>query len=153
MVGRRAYWLNRCSALPSPRIRSYAMWLRERGEAQSQSIRQRRTEDRIPADNAGDSGAALASPHHGRNTMTLATPSSITALIRACNGPTPVAIPRGSPHVAPPVRDRRMHCKCRKCPQCLDNARWERIFAEKFADPNYYTRSAATHMASPLTSL
>jgi len=28
---------------------------------------------------------------------------------------------------------------------------WERIFAEKFADPNYYT-GPVTHMASPLTS-
>jgi hypothetical protein len=28
---------------------------------------------------------------------------------------------------------------------------WERIFAEKFLDPNYYT-GPVTHMASPLTS-
>ena len=85
--------------------------------------------------------------------MTLATPHSITALMRAFNGPTRTAIRRGSQHVAPLVRDRRMRCKCGQCPQCLDNARWERIFAEKFADPNYYTRSVATHMASPLASL
>src|SRR4051794_13723067 len=29
-------------------------------------------------------------------------------------------------------------CRCGKCRQCLDDARWERIFNEKFADPNYY---------------
>jgi len=27
-------------------------------------------------------------------------------------------------------------CTCRTC---TDNARWERIFQEKFADPNYYS--------------
>ena len=27
-------------------------------------------------------------------------------------------------------------CTCRTC---QDNARWERIFREKFADPNYYS--------------
>lgn len=29
-------------------------------------------------------------------------------------------------------------CNCGICPTCVDNARWERIFQEKFADPNYY---------------
>ena len=29
-------------------------------------------------------------------------------------------------------------CKCGACAQCLDNAKWERIFNEKFADPDYY---------------
>ena len=31
-------------------------------------------------------------------------------------------------------------CNCGKCAPCIDNARWERIFNEKFADPSYYTR-------------
>jgi hypothetical protein len=31
-------------------------------------------------------------------------------------------------------------CKCGVCPACLDNARWDRIFNEKFADPNYYRK-------------
>ena len=43
-------------------------------------------------------------------------------------------------------------CKCGHCRQCLDDARWERIFATKFVDPNYYTRSAVRR-SSPLTSL
>ena len=30
-------------------------------------------------------------------------------------------------------------CDCGKCKACEDNARWERIFNEKFADPDYYT--------------
>jgi hypothetical protein len=29
-------------------------------------------------------------------------------------------------------------CKCGRCRRCLDNARWDRIFSEKFADPGYY---------------
>ena len=49
-------------------------------------------------------------------------------------------------------RGRRARCKCSQCRQCLDDARWERIFAEKFADPNYYTRPI-THTTSPLASL
>ena len=31
-------------------------------------------------------------------------------------------------------------CRCGSCPVCLDSARWERIFQEKFADPDYYAR-------------
>lgn len=30
-------------------------------------------------------------------------------------------------------------CKCGQCAQCAENARWDRIFSEKFADPHYYT--------------
>ena len=48
--------------------------------------------------------------------------------------------PRG--RAARPVDSRAVQradrCKCGKCRPCLDDARWERIFAEKFADPNYY---------------
>jgi hypothetical protein len=33
---------------------------------------------------------------------------------------------------------RRKCCKCGRCRRCLDNARWDRIFSEKFADPGYY---------------
>ena len=47
---------------------------------------------------------------------------------------------------------RRPRCHCGQCGQCLDNARWERIFAEKFADPEYYTRRRA-RCSSPLESL
>jgi hypothetical protein len=45
-----------------------------------------------------------------------------------------------------------MRCKCGRCPQCLDDARWERIFAEKFADPDYYA-PRVTRIESPLMSL
>lgn len=36
-------------------------------------------------------------------------------------------------------------CTCRAC---SDNARWERIFQEKFADPSYYTTPTSRHGSS-----
>jgi hypothetical protein len=49
---------------------------------------------------------------------------------------------------------KRVHprCQCGSCRQCLDDAKWERIFAEKFADPTYYTR-LVVRAASPLASI
>ena len=32
-------------------------------------------------------------------------------------------------------------CRCGICAACIENARWERIFQEKFADPDYYAHS------------
>lgn len=85
--------------------------------------------------------------------MELSSPESIRALIRAHGNPTPVRRRRGAQDaIRPASKDRSTRCRCGQCPQCLDNARWERIFAEKFADPDYYTRRA-TSIASPLTSL
>ena len=49
-------------------------------------------------------------------------------------------------------KDRRRRCQCGRCRECVDNARWERIFAEKFADPNYYNR-LEVRAESPLASL
>lgn len=42
-----------------------------------------------------------------------------------------------------PVRARyeRQRCLCGACATCMENARWERIFLEKFADPSYYAES------------
>jgi hypothetical protein len=36
-----------------------------------------------------------------------------------------------------PVAKQR-HCICGTCATCLDNARWERVFRDKFEDPDYY---------------
>ena len=38
-----------------------------------------------------------------------------------------------------PRRAISKRCQCGQCAACRDNARWERIFQEKFADPTYYT--------------
>ncbi len=40
-------------------------------------------------------------------------------------------------------------CTCHQCPTCIDNLRWEKIFNEKFADPDYY-RPRAPRMDSSL---
>ena len=29
-------------------------------------------------------------------------------------------------------------CHCGKCRQCVEEARWDKIYREKFADPDYY---------------
>ncbi len=52
----------------------------------------------------------------------------------------------------PATGGRRRSCKCGRCRKCVDNARWERIFAAKFADPTYYDRPLVS-VGSPLTSL
>jgi|SRR5579862_1405226 len=50
----------------------------------------------------------------------------------------------------PVSRVRRQHrrCQCGTCNWCLDNARWERIFNEKFADPTYYGPLKIRHNSS-----
>jgi len=47
---------------------------------------------------------------------------------------------------------RQRRCECGECRACAENARWERIFVEKFADPNYYS-ALALRSGSPLGSL
>jgi len=85
--------------------------------------------------------------------MELSSPESIRALMQVYGNPTPVRPRRGAQDaVRPASKGRRMRCRCGQCHQCLDNARWERIFAEEFADPDYYARRV-TRIASPLTSL
>lgn len=51
-----------------------------------------------------------------------------------------------------PKTGRKRRCACGRCHDCAENARWERIFAEKFADANYYSRSTLRSQ-SPLSSL
>ena len=43
-------------------------------------------------------------------------------------------------------------CRCQRCAACIDNARWERIFREKFADPSYYSKNQG-HNSSPMVDL
>ena len=70
--------------------------------------------------------------------MELTARSLVEELISAGHrrpGRRRTALPLAS---APAHRPRR--CQCGACAPCLDNARWERIFREKFADPTYYQR-------------
>jgi len=56
------------------------------------------------------------------------------------------------PATGPRIKSVRRSCKCTVCPRCLENARWERIFKEKFEDPDYYLRRSVT-LESPLSEL
>jgi hypothetical protein len=61
--------------------------------------------------------------------------------------------PRRSRLTTTPMRatqtSTRKRCQCGVCPFCLENARWEKIFKEKFADPNYY-KGIPVKFSSPL---
>ena len=47
-----------------------------------------------------------------------------------------------------PRSARRHRCHCGTCSTCQENARWEKIFNEKFADPNYYKAQPIRHTSS-----
>ena len=84
--------------------------------------------------------------------MELSDPAAIQALLfnleNAPAGTTKTAEPEGQPRRRGPRGDR--YCRCGKCATCRDNAKWNRIFAEKFEDPTYYARRSVRHY-SPLS--
>ena len=85
--------------------------------------------------------------------MELSSPESIHRLLAGFGTPALVQRRRDARNAARPARkDRVVRCRCGQCRQCLDDVRWERIFAEKFADPDYYTRRLI-RIASPLHSI
>ncbi|HEX3745898.1 MAG TPA: hypothetical protein VHW09_18280 [Bryobacteraceae bacterium] len=61
----------------------------------------------------------------------------------------PVMTKNSEPARYESARHKSRRCGCGECATCKDNARWERIFAEKFADHNYYG-SLAIRRESPL---
>jgi hypothetical protein len=67
----------------------------------------------------------------------------------ATAGTRPAAVPAASPILTQANRTRLTGpCHCGTCQRCTDNARWDRIYDEKFADPDYYNRSCITHESS-----
>ena len=40
-------------------------------------------------------------------------------------------------------------CHCGTCPRCCEEARWNRIFNERFADPDYY-KERPVHFGSSM---
>ena len=69
--------------------------------------------------------------------------------------PAPRPVPRPVASSAAPGanqnqyhRGRREYCKCGTCKWCLDNARWDRIFTEKFADRDYYSGPIIRHSSA-----
>ena len=67
---------------------------------------------------------------------------------RAASGTASSASGRRVPAGAGDDPARRKNCDCGQCQRCQGNARWDRIFKEKFADPTYYTRLALRHDSS-----
>jgi hypothetical protein len=57
-----------------------------------------------------------------------------------------------APIVQAVCRKRAGRCRCGRCPQCLDNLKWETIFDQKFADHDYYKPRPVSH-CSALNSL
>jgi len=89
--------------------------------------------------------------------MELASQDLIAKLLRDAARSAPAMAPRcGRAESGQAERRtaerRRPRCHCGQCRQCLDDARWDRIFTEKFADPDYYTRRQV-RCSSPLESL
>ena len=83
--------------------------------------------------------------------MQLSTPQTIEALLASVGQPVRGARHRDPAAVNPkPVRVHQASrcasgCTCRTC---TDNARWERIFQEKFADPGYYSNPTTRNGSS-----
>jgi len=74
--------------------------------------------------------------------------------------PEPRKVAAPAPRVDPvaqarPVKSRRAsgRCRCGQCRNCQENARWERIFQEKFANSDYYHHDIRIRYASPLSSV
>lgn len=72
--------------------------------------------------------------------MELSSPEVIASLLAAQR-------PRRAPNGKGTSRSAG-RCRCGLCTQCLDTAKWERIFKEKFADPDYYSRRTLRHSSS-----
>jgi hypothetical protein len=55
-------------------------------------------------------------------------------------------------YMAPMGKSFNRGCKCGACRSCIEEARWERIFREKFADPAYYSPRPVS-LSSPLSEI
>lgn len=76
--------------------------------------------------------------------MELANPELIDALLHEPKPIRPVRIRRAPAKARAGVRvplaskAPRPTCVCGRCAECEENARWDRVFKAKFADPKYY---------------
>lgn len=84
--------------------------------------------------------------------MELSSPESIAAFLNTDARRVPARTRSAMDTSRIQRKARRVRCQCGQCSQCTENARWERIFAEKFSDPDYYARRGVQG-SSPLTSL
>jgi hypothetical protein len=51
-----------------------------------------------------------------------------------------------------PKRLKMCRCHCGVCVRCVEEARWEKVFREKFADPTYYG-DRPPRFSSPLSEM
>jgi hypothetical protein len=51
-----------------------------------------------------------------------------------------------------PKRLKMSRCHCGLCVRCVEEARWEKVFREKFADPTYYG-NRPPRFSSPLSQV
>lgn len=65
---------------------------------------------------------------------------SAPATSRKLSGPRMSKLPANEAEYRLPAKTTKPRCNCGQCATCQDDARWERIFREKFADPLYYQR-------------
>jgi hypothetical protein len=74
---------------------------------------------------------------------------------RSCQEPRPPKSVKTPPppgtHRSARSTGRRRLCRCGICKACRENARWERIYNEKFADLGYYNGLRLSNR-SPLAS-
>jgi hypothetical protein len=85
--------------------------------------------------------------------MDLANPELIASLLVGEQKRRKATARRGSlesaaSHRVPKVR----RCQCGTCNRCVENARWDKIFNEKFADREYYN-PRPVHVGSSLEPL
>jgi hypothetical protein len=69
----------------------------------------------------------------------LADFAAIAQITESLPASKPVRRGRSERMEAPVRRTRSRRCTCGKCRTCIDNARWESVFQQKFADPFYYS--------------
>jgi len=84
----------------------------------------------------------MAGDTSGRSEMRIFSAEEIIAAIRAMPAvPASRNRSRKCETTRRTVRKRQDHsapCHCGECPGCLEEARWERIFTEKFVSTDYY---------------
>lgn len=83
--------------------------------------------------------------------MQLSTTQTIEALLASLQQPERHPRPRALAISNPrPVRAHKPSTCARGCTcrTCSENARWERIFQEKFADPSYYSHPTSRNGSS-----
>lgn len=78
----------------------------------------------------------------------LADIAMIAQLLESRRRPKPARLRKQERVEAPVACAKRRRCDCGKCRACLDNARWESVFQQKFADPYYYSDLLPRHESS-----